>query len=64
MLIVLLHVKYDSASNLYLCQEIKVSQDEENFALLLEILLHVFLIDKQIVIHVWVSIRTAFSVLV
>ena len=63
MLIVFLYVEHYCASDLDLRQKVEVSQDEEHLALLLEILLHVLLIDEQVVIHFWVSVESL-SVLV
>ena len=63
MLVVFLDVEDYSASDLDLGQKVEVSQDEEDLALLLEILPHVLLIDEQVIVHVWVPILSV-SVLV
>ena len=55
MLIVFLHVEDYCSRNLHLRQKVKVSQDEENLALILIVLSHVLLIDEQVIFHVRVS---------
>ena len=64
MLVILLDMKNDGASDLNFRQQVEVSQDEEHFALLLEVLLHVLLIDEEVVVHVRVSIESTVTMLV
>ncbi len=50
MLVVFFYIENNDACDLYLLDQIEVTEDEENFAVLLKVWAHVLLKNKQIVV--------------
>ena len=48
-------MEHNRARQLDFCQQVEVSQDEEDLALLLKLRDHVLLIGKQVVVHVGIA---------
>lgn len=55
MLVVLFDMEHNRASQLDFCEQVEISQDEEDLALLLKLRDHVLLIGKQVVVHVSIA---------
>ena len=50
MLVVFFYIENNDACDLYLLDQIEVTEDKENFAVLLEVRAHVLLKNKQVVV--------------
>jgi hypothetical protein len=50
VLVVFFYIENNDACDLYLLDQIEVTEDEENFAVLLEVWAHVLLKNKQVVV--------------
>ena len=55
VLVVFLHVEHNGTCQLDLGEQVEVSEDEENLALLLKLRDHVLLIRKKVVVHVGIA---------
>ena len=64
MFFILLYVESDGPCDLHFCQQVKVSQDKEHFALAFIERTHVLLVCKQVIIHIWVFVCQVHTVLV